>query len=248
MDSPFEILQLDPDADEDELVDAYRQRVKEAHPDHGGSADEFQSVRAAYEAIRAGYKPGDGEIELVGGDGSRVVNINSDADEGPSEDTGGTTESDGETSGGDGADANRKGTRVEYLDYDVLDEHGWSLGDENLFEKAAAEGLNTDAYGEVFVQPRTCLLKAVESDGHSWPYACRGGACANCAVAVVEGDMEMPANHVLSEEMMDHGIRLSCISHPTTDDLKVVYNIEHLPGLDELRLPPQHARNVRPND
>jgi hypothetical protein len=37
--------------------------------------------------------------------------------------------------------------------------------------------------------------------------------------------------------MVERGIRLSCISAPTTDDMKIVYNIKHLPGLDELRLP-----------
>ncbi|AFK19544.1 2Fe-2S iron-sulfur cluster binding domain-containing protein [Haloferax mediterranei ATCC 33500] len=239
MDTPFEILRLDPDADEDELVDAYRRRVKEAHPDHGGSADEFQLVRAAYEAIRAGYEPGDGAVELVD-KGGRGVNIDRETDA--------AREANTEQDAAEDTEPDRPGTRVEYLDYDVLDEHGWSLTDEDLFEKAAAEGLSTDVYGEVFVEPRTCLLKAAENDGHSWPYACRGGACANCAVAVVEGDMEMPADHILSEEMMDHGIRLSCISLPTTDEVKVVYNIEHLPGLDELRLPPQHVRKVRPND
>jgi len=38
--------------------------------------------------------------------------------------------------------------------------------------------------------------------------------------------------------MTDRGIRLSCVGEPITDDLKVVYNVKHLPDLDELRLPP----------
>ncbi|KAB1187234.1 MULTISPECIES: ferredoxin Fer [Haloferax] len=227
MDTPFDILQIDPDADEADVIQAYRQRVKEAHPDHGGSADEFQLVREAYEEIRTGYSLGDR-------DGDRARDV--------------------ERPGYSGGDTDpepkprQEGTRVEYLDYDVLDDNSWQLTDEDLFEKAADAGLDTASYGTVVVEPRTCLLKAAEEDGHNWPYACRGGACANCAVAVVEGDMEMPANHILSSEMMDYGIRLSCISVPTTDEVKVVYNIEHLPGLDELRLPSQQARHVRPSD
>ncbi|KTG30671.1 ferredoxin Fer [Haloferax profundi] len=226
MDTPFDILHIDPDADEADVIEAYRQRVKEAHPDHGGSADEFQRVRAAYEEIRTGYSLGERDIART------------DERDRPTD----ASEDDAES------DAEPDGTRVEYLDYDVLAEHSWELTDEDLFEKAAAAGLDAESYGTVVVEPRTCLLKAAEADGHNWPYACRGGACANCAVAVVEGDMEMPANHILSSEMMDFGIRLSCISVPTTDEVKVVYNIEHLPGLDELRLPSQQARRVRPSD
>ncbi|MFC4990130.1 DnaJ domain-containing protein, partial [Saliphagus infecundisoli] len=40
MESPFDVLRIAPDADDAEIERAYRERVKEAHPDHGGSADE----------------------------------------------------------------------------------------------------------------------------------------------------------------------------------------------------------------
>ncbi|WP_411964811.1 ferredoxin Fer [Haloferax sp. YSMS24] len=222
MDTPFEVLQIDADADEDAVIEAYRRRVKEAHPDHGGSVDEFQLVRAAYEEIRTGYSLGARDIDRF--------------------------DADGRSSDDEPADTPPTGTRVEYLNYDVLADYSWQLSDDDLFEKAADADLAPEDYGTVVVEPRTCLLEAAEDDGHSWPYACRGGACANCAVAVVDGDMEMPSNHVLSSEMMEFGIRLSCISAPTTDEVKVVYNIEHLPGLDELRLPAQQARRMRPSD
>ena len=228
MDTPFEVLQIDPDADEATVIEAYRRRVKEAHPDHGGSADEFQLVRAAYEEIRTGYSLGERDIDRFDDDGRDAGSAGDDS--------------------ADDTDSRPTGTRVEYLNYDVLADHSWQLSDDDLFEKAADAGLDAEDYGTVVVGPRTCLLEAAEDDGHSWPYACRGGACANCAVAVVEGDMEMPSNHVLSSEMMEFGIRLSCISAPTTDEVKVVYNIEHLPGLDELRLPAQQARRIRPSD
>ncbi|WP_416840006.1 ferredoxin Fer [Haloferax sp. DFSO52] len=227
MDTPFEVLQIDVDADEADVIEAYRRRVKEAHPDHGGSVDEFQLVRAAYEEIRTNYSLGQHGIERRHPDGSR---------------NGSTDDARGD------ADSRPVGTRVEFLNYDVIADYPWQLTDDDLFEKAADANLDPEDYGTVVVEPRTCLLDAAEDDGHRWPYACRGGACANCAVAVVEGEMEMPANHILSSEMMEFGIRLSCISTPTTDDVKVVYNIEHLPGLDELRLPSQQARRMRTNE
>ena len=216
MDSPFEVLEIDPDADDAEIVRAYRRRVKEAHPDQGGSASEFQRVRTAYEKLRAGYR-------------------NLDPDQSPDD-----AEDEEE------AESSREGSRVEFLNYEVLDDHGWGLGDDDLFEKASEAGLDPVDYGQILVKPGESLLEAAENRGFAWPYACRGGACANCAVAVVEGDMETPGHHILSEDMRAHGIRLSCNGKPTTDEMKVLYNVKHLPGLDELRLPPDRFERARP--
>lgn len=46
------VLGIDPSAPPAEVEAAYRRRIKLAHPDHGGSTDEFQRVRAAYEQAR----------------------------------------------------------------------------------------------------------------------------------------------------------------------------------------------------
>lgn len=46
-----EVLGVDSDADEREVRDAYRERLKEAHPDHGGSPAEFTQVKDAKEAM-----------------------------------------------------------------------------------------------------------------------------------------------------------------------------------------------------
>jgi len=213
--SPFEVLGVDPDADEAAIVRAYRQRVKEVHPDHGGTTEEFQLVQTAYEEALAAL---DAETDAL------------------------------ERESDDEAEPQRQGTRVEYLNYEVLDDHGWSLDDEALFEKAAGADLDPADYGQFLVQPHEYLLEAAENRGFSWPYACRGGACANCAVAVVTGEMEMPSSHVLSSEMVDRGYRLSCISGPTTDEMQVVFNLKHLPELEELRLPAQRFHHAQPTD
>ena len=49
--SPYAVLEVPPDSSEDEIREAYRFRVKEAHPDNGGSEEEFRRVKQAYEAI-----------------------------------------------------------------------------------------------------------------------------------------------------------------------------------------------------
>ena len=136
---------------------------------------------------------------------------------------------------------------MEYLDYDVLADHGWTLSDEDLFEKAANAGLGSGDHGRFLVEPGESLLEAAENRGFAWPYACRGGACANCAVAVEDGDLSMPVNHVLPEEMVERDVRLSCVGAPTSDELRVVYNVKHLPDLDDLRLPPHPFEQARRN-
>lgn len=214
MDSPFAILRIDSDADDEEIDRAYRRRAKETHPDQGGSASEFRLVTAAYEEITSGYRRGE-------------------------------PETDRERSG---EQHHRTESRVEYLDYGVLDDYGWAIDDDDLFEKASAAGLATADHGRILVQPGESLLEAAENRGFAWPYACRGGACANCAVAVVDGELSMPINHILPTEMIDRGIRLSCNGTPITEEMKVVYNVKHLPNLDELRLPPRPFEQAHCDD
>lgn len=209
--SSFDVLGIAPDADDAEIDRAYRRRVKEVHPDHGGSAKEFQRVRTAYQRLKAGGC----ETPLY------------DAEE------------------NDDPNHQHPKSRVEYLNYEVLDDYGWSLGDDDLFEKAGAAKLDVVDYGRFLVRPHESLLEAAENRGFAWPFACRGGACANCAVAVVTGRLRMPVNHILPSEMSDRGIRLSCNGMPMTETMQVVYNLKHLPELDDLQLPPRPFEQAR---
>jgi curved DNA-binding protein CbpA len=239
VDSPFDVLSVDPDATDVEIDRAYRRRVLETHPDQGGSAQEFQRVRAAYEQVKSG----------------ELISPEAEWDDPAGEEPTGTADGNGQRQArdadetdGDGADGEPEGRRVEYLNYDVLSDHGWSLDDDDLFEKASEADLDPDDYGRILVEPRESLLEAAEERGFTWPYSCRGGACANCAVAVTEGEMEMPAGQILTREYIDQGIRLSCISAPTTEETQVVFNVKHLPGLDDLRLPPRQFDQASLND
>lgn len=47
----YETLGLDPGADETEVRRAYRETVKEVHPDRGGDETEFKEVTQAYERL-----------------------------------------------------------------------------------------------------------------------------------------------------------------------------------------------------
>jgi ferredoxin len=223
MDSPFEVLALDPDADDDEIEEAYRERVKEAHPDHGGSVEEFRAVRTAYEQLKAGYR----ENGRSPGPSGRTP--------GPSSHSGYSGESDP----AEQRDPERVASRVTYLNYDVLADFGWSADDADLFRKAAAADLDEVDYGRFRVPPGYSLLEAAEARGFEWPFACRGGACANCAILLRDGELSMPASHVLPADLMERGFRLSCNATPVSPRLEVLYNVKHMPELDDLLLPPQ---------
>src|SRR6056297_2037583 len=222
MRSPFDVLLVDADADEEEIEQAYRSRVKEVHPDQGGTVEEFQAVRTAYERLMAGYRENGEAPEFDDGD----------ADSDPDEE-----EPD-----------QRAHSEVTYLDYDVLADFGWETDDADLFQKAAAADLDEVDYGQFDVDPGQSLLEAAEDHGFAWPFACRGGACANCAIMLLDGELSMPVSHVLPAEMMERGIRLSCNGMPLTDELKVIYNVKHMPELDELLLPPQPFEQAYSDD
>jgi len=48
----FATLGLPPTADEDAVKAAYRERIKDVHPDHGGDRETFEAVREAYAAVQ----------------------------------------------------------------------------------------------------------------------------------------------------------------------------------------------------
>ena len=240
--TPFEVLGVDPDADDGDIVDAYRQRVKEAHPDHGGSTEEFRRVQDAYARIQAG--DADDELDLAADAEQDDENTGSEATASEAEDASADAGGDDDGDAGD----EQTGTRVEYLDYQALVDLGWSLDDDDLFEKASETDLDPVDYGRFVVEEGETLLEAAEARGFAWPYACRGGACSNCAVAVVEGEMPDQRGHILPREMLDRGFRLSCLDGPVSEDLKVVFNVKHLPDLDELRLPTGRFGQASPTD
>ena len=228
MESPFEVLGVAEDADDAVVKRAYRERVKDTHPDQGGSTEQFQRVRTAYEAINSGEY--DTQIPTV--EEMRAAKAEADAAvEDEEEDV-----------------VEFEGPTVEYINYEALDDHGWSLEDDDLFEKAADANLDAIDYGTFQGSFDDYLLNAAEDCGYVWPYSCRSTACANCAVAVIDGEMAMPKNHILPDEMLDRGIRLSCVGTPTTEKLQVVYNVKHLPELDELRLPPGPFEGIQASD
>ncbi len=127
---------------------------------------------------------------------------------------------------------------VEYLDYAVVERRGWGLDDPDLFARAAGADLDSSAHGRLQVDPNQSLLDAVGETDLSWPHACRGGACSNCAVYVVDGEVTMSGDHILPDDLVRDGqVRLACVATPTTEEVNLVYGVRHLDVLEDLVLP-----------
>jgi ferredoxin len=125
---------------------------------------------------------------------------------------------------------------VEYLEYDVVKDRGWTLEDEALFETAAATV--DDGYGTLTVAPDQSILDAAAAADVEFPYACLGGACTNCAVYLYSGAVAMSGDYVLPAELIrEESIRLACVGTPTTEQVQVVVGVDHLDALEDLRLP-----------
>jgi ferredoxin len=231
--SPYDVLGVDPGASEAAVREAYRQRVKEAHPDQGGSTAEFRRVQDAYEALTGA----DGRDERTDASTRRGWrdgwgrNRRRNDGRGQRESPGSRRRS--------RSSAPPTETHVEYLNYAVLDDRDWSLEDPDLFANARTASLDPIDYGTLTVANGDSLLEAAEAAGQEWPFSCRGGACANCAVKVVAGRLSLPVDHILPESLTERGFQLSCVGYPVTETLQVVYNVKHLPELAELRLPPR---------
>lgn len=200
--NPYRLLGVSPSASEKEIQNAYREKVKETHPDTGGSVQEFQNVMDAYKQICQANS----EHELH-------------------------TENNQQTQ------TQPNTYTVEYLDYKIVRENNWSIS-ENAFKQAAEADIHQQKHGFLTVDTDSkTVLGAAEDSGFSWPFSCRGGACANCAVKVITGEMTTPAHSILSESLLNDGFRLSCIGRPVTHHVQLFYNVKEMPELADLLLP-----------
>lgn len=68
------------------------------------------------------------------------------------------------------------------------------------------------------------ILEAALANAIDAPYACKAGVCSTCRCRVLEGEVEMAANHALEDYEVEKGYVLSCQSFPLTDRVVVDYD------------------------
>lgn len=72
-------------------------------------------------------------------------------------------------------------------------------------------------------QRETPLLDVLLAAGLEAPYSCREGSCSACTCLVLDGEVKLLRNTVLSREDLEDGYVLACQAVPLTDDVRVTY-------------------------
>lgn len=68
------------------------------------------------------------------------------------------------------------------------------------------------------------ILEAALANAMDAPFACKAGVCSTCRCKVLEGEVEMLANHALEDYEVEKGYVLSCQAYPVTDRVVVDYD------------------------
>lgn len=69
------------------------------------------------------------------------------------------------------------------------------------------------------------ILDAALGAGADLPFACKGGVCSTCKCKVEGGTMEMKINYALEEDEVAQNLVLSCQAVPTSDKVKVNFDV-----------------------
>ena len=69
------------------------------------------------------------------------------------------------------------------------------------------------------------ILDGALAAGADLPFACKGGVCSTCKCKVVEGTVKMKVNYALEEDEVAKNFVLSCQAVPTSDTVKVDFDV-----------------------
>ena len=69
------------------------------------------------------------------------------------------------------------------------------------------------------------ILDAALGAGADLPFACKGGVCSTCKCEVIDGAVEMKINYALDDKEVAQNLVLSCQAVPTTDNVKVDFDV-----------------------
>lgn len=129
---------------------------------------------------------------------------------------------------------------------DALKKHGlnkenirfelFTSGQPGRAKKKAASNLTTETgtlgrvtlNGEtrsLTINPNTSLLEAALENNIDAPFACKAGVCSTCRAKVIEGEVEMVANHALEDYEVEAGFVLSCQCYPISENIVWDYDL-----------------------
>jgi ferredoxin-NADP reductase len=73
-------------------------------------------------------------------------------------------------------------------------------------------------------RPGTTVIQVARELGMSPPSSCEAGSCATCMARLVEGEVAMRTNNVLTPEEVAEGWILTCQAVPTSSSVRIVYD------------------------
>ncbi len=91
--------------------------------------------------------------------------------------------------------------------------------------KATEASVIMDGTARTFTMDRDqSVLEAALEHAMDAPFACKAGVCSTCRCKLIEGEVEMIANHALEDYEVAQGFILSCQSYPVSDRIVVDYD------------------------
>ncbi len=89
----------------------------------------------------------------------------------------------------------------------------------------ANASITLDGSTQTIAMPKDLsILDAALENALDAPFACKAGVCSTCRCKVIEGEVEMIANHALEDYEVEKGYVLSCQAYPLTDTVIVDYD------------------------
>ena len=68
------------------------------------------------------------------------------------------------------------------------------------------------------------ILDEALANGIDVPYSCQGGVCTTCMGKLEKGKVLMDDDQMLSDEEINDGLMLTCISKPDSDEIVINYD------------------------
>lgn len=74
---------------------------------------------------------------------------------------------------------------------------------------------------EVMVRSNDFILETALDADVNMPFSCQGGICTSCRGKLLSGEVKMEDPDGLSDEELEDGYILTCVSHPVSKDVKI---------------------------
>ncbi|MBO9448666.1 phenylacetate-CoA oxygenase/reductase subunit PaaK [Tropicibacter sp. R16_0] len=98
-------------------------------------------------------------------------------------------------------------------------------GDAASSANQTKAAITMDGSTQTITMPKDMsILDGALENAMDAPYACKAGVCSTCRCKVLEGEVEMVANHALEDYEVEKGYVLSCQAFPLTDTVTVDFD------------------------